>query len=423
MRPENNSTESRRRFLSAGAASSAALGFGIAPARLFSGGNETLRVGLCGCGGRGTGAAFNILEADPATKIVAMADLFPDRLASSLKNLQQRGDRVEVPAERQFTGFDAFKQLVQQDLDICIFATPPAFRAEHVHAAVSAGKHVFSEKPVAVDPVTVRRFLDAARIAQDKGLAIVAGTQRRHQKSYLETMKRIQDGEIGEIVAAQCYWNQGALWSHPREKFPNDTEWQLRNWLYFAWLSGDHIVEQHIHNIDVVNWAIGAMPVKATALGGRQSRTDARFGHIFDHFAVEFEYPGGVRVQSLCRQQQGTDGRVEERLVGTEGVSMAGQWIKGRSKWRHRKRGDRNPYVQEHVDLIASIRAGTPLNEGKQVAESTLCAIMGRMAAYTGKVVTWDFAMQSQLDIVPKNLEFGDLPVPPVAIPGKTPLV
>ncbi|MEZ6195080.1 MAG: Gfo/Idh/MocA family oxidoreductase [Planctomycetota bacterium] len=422
--PVSGPSTSRRGFLAAAAFSGAALGArALEPSGIFARGRERLRVGLCGCGGRGTGAAFNILDADPAVEIVAMADAFEDRLNESLRNLSSRGDRVSVPPERRFVGFDAYRQLVAQDLDICLFATPPAFRSQHVLAAIQAGKHVFAEKPVAVDPVTVRRFLEAARLAEEKGLAIVTGTQRRHQASYLETMRRIREGEIGEIVAAQCYWNQGALWSHPREKFKTDVEWQMRNWLYFTWLSGDHIVEQHIHNIDVVNWAIGATPLKAIALGGRQARVASEFGHIYDHFAVEFEYPGGVRVHSFCRQQQGTPSRVEERIVGTEGVAMAGQWIKGRTKWRHRDEGDRNPYVQEHIDLIASIRDGRPLNEGRRIAESTLCAVMGRMAAYTGKEVTWDFAMNSQLDIVPSELVFGDMPVPEVATPGVTPLV
>jgi predicted dehydrogenase len=290
-----------------------------------------------------------------------------------------------------------------------------------MEAAVAAGKHVFMEKPVAVDPTEVRQVIAASDLAAQKKLGIVAGTQRRHEAPYIETMKRVHAGAIGDIISAQCYWNQGGLWMNARQPAWSDMEWQLRNWLYFTWLSGDHIVEQHVHNLDVVNWAIQATPVKALSLGGRQVRTDPAYGHVYDHFTTEFEYPNGVKVLSMCRQIDGTASRVEERVQGTKGTTNCNGSIRGQNAWRFE--GERNnPYVQEHTDLIASIRANKPLNEGRRIAESTLTAIMARMSAYTGQEVTWDQAMNSKLSLMPAKLEMGPMPVPPVAVPGKTPL-
>jgi predicted dehydrogenase len=251
-------------------------------------------------------------------------------------------------------------------------------------------------------------------------LGIVAGTQRRHQKSYVETIKRLQDGAIGEMVYARSYWNGGEIWVIDREPGWTDMEWQLRNWNYFTWAGGDHIVEQHVHNLDIMNWIIGTHPVKATALGGRQARTDKRCGHIYDHFAVEFEYPNGVRMFSQCRQINGCEGKVEEYVIGTKGDSNCHGWIriKNGENWRFRQ-ADNNPYRQEHEDLIASIRAGAPLNEARHVAESTLTGIIGRESAYSGQSVEWDTAMNSNLRLGPEKYEFGSLPFPEVAIPGK----
>jgi predicted dehydrogenase len=282
---------------------------------------------------------------------------------------------------------------------------------------------VFMEKPVAVDPVGVRSVIASSELAAKKGLAIVAGTQRRHQQKYLEIMKRVHDGAIGDIVGGQCYWNQGELWVIKKTPEMSEMEWQCRNWLYFSWTSGDHIVEQHVHNIDVMNWALGATPVKVMAMGGRQVRTAPEYGNIFDHFAVEFEYPNGARVASQCRQIKGCADRVEEKIVGTKGTAFGYGEISGPGAWKFE--GDEpNPYVAEHADLIASIREGKPLNEGQRVAESTLCAIMGRMSAYTGRALSWDWAMNaSKLDLFPAKLEFGPHPVDPVAVPGVTPLV
>jgi predicted dehydrogenase len=282
------------------------------------------------------------------------------------------------------------------------------------------------EKPVAVDPVGIRSVIASSELASQKGLAIVAGTQRRHQDHYLQVMKRIHDGDIGEIVAAQCYWNQGDLWVKKPRPHWSDMEWQCRNWLYFTWLSGDHIVEQHLHNLDVINWAIGTHPVQAMGMGGREVRTGKEYGNVFDHFAVEYEYPGGVRVLSMCRQIKGASTRVAERVVGTKGlVKTDGRngSIEGEKPYKYEGKSP-SPYVQEHADLIRSIRQGKPLNEGRQVAESTMTAIIGRMSAYTGRALKWDWAMNaSKLDLAPPKYEFGDLPVRPVSVPGKTKLV
>lgn len=394
-----------------------------------NGGADTVRIGVIGCGGRGTGAAYNALEAHPSTRIVAMADLFEDRLNGSLGWLTESeyfAGRVDV-GERMFVGFNAYRQLLsQKDIDLVILATPPGFRPMHFEAAVNAGKHVFMEKPVAVDPAGVRKVIAAAERAKAQKLSVVAGTQRRHEPCYLEAMKRLRDGDIGEVVSARCAWNQGGLWVHDRKPEYTDMEWQCRNWLYFCWLSGDHICEQHIHNLDVVNWAMDAHPTSAYGMGGRQVRTDAKYGNIFDHFAIEYEYPDGRQALSFCRQQDGTDGRVEETIFGTSGsmTTRPGYAVIGDgSSWRF-SGNNGNPYVHEHVDLLASVRGDGPyLNEGVRVAHSTLTAIMGRMSAYTGKRVTWEQAMNSTLDLSPSEYAFGDLAVRPVPEPGRTPLI
>jgi predicted dehydrogenase len=414
----------RRDFVKTAAAASVVAAFppGF---HVFAAGSDAIKVGVIGCGGRGTGAAIDCLKADPSVEVVALGDLVPDRVATSLAQLKAEfPGRVDVPAERQFTGFDNHRGVCAlPEVNLIVTAAPPGFRPRHFKAAVEAGKHVFMEKPVAVDPVGVRSVLASAELARQKNLAVVAGTQRRHQARYLEMMTRIQDGQIGEIVAAQCYWNMGDLWVKERTADMSEMEWQCRNWLYFTWLSGDHIVEQHVHNIDVINWAMGALPKSVMGMGGRQARTGPQFGNIFDHFAVEFEYPNGVRVTSMCRQTKGAAERVEERIVGTRGVAWSEGKITGEHPWTFTA-DEPSPYVQEHVDLIASIRGGTPLNEGRQIAESTLCAIIGRMSAYTGRAISWEWALNSsQLDLSPATYAFGPNPVDPVAIPGTTPLV
>jgi predicted dehydrogenase len=424
MHNDHTTSVSRRDFVRAAAAASLAatfpLNFGV-----FAAGSDTIKVGLIGCGGRGTGAALDCLRAAPGVEIVAMGDLVPDRIVSSLSKLSKEFPaQVKVTEDRRFTGFDNYQKVCAcPDVNLIVTAAPPGFRPIHLKAAIEAGKHVFMEKPVAVDPVGIRSVIASSELAKQKNLAIVAGTQRRHQRLYIEMMKRIHDGQIGDIVAAQCYWNMGDLWVKERTAGMSEMEWQCRNWLYFSWLSGDHIVEQHVHNIDVVAWAMGTTPKNVMGMGGRQVRVAPQYGNIFDHFFVEYEYPNGVRVASTCRQTKGCAERVEERIVGTKGVAWSVGKITGEKPWTFEGE-QRNPYEQEHVDLIASIRNGTPLNEGRQVAESTLAAIIGRMSAYTGRLISWEWAMNtSKLDLSPAKYEFGPNPVDGVAIPGTTELV
>lgn len=416
---------SRRDFLKSSAATAASLAaLSATQMRAYAAGSDKLRVGLIGCGGRGTGAAKDCVHSSEGVEITALADLFEDHLRNSLNDLQNEvPDRLAVTEENCFVGFDAFKKLIATDVDMVILGTPPHFRPEHLDAAINAGKHVFMEKPVAVDPVGARSIIASAELAEKKGLGIVAGTQRRHQDSYIELIKRIHAGDIGELVAAQCYWNMGELWVKEKRPEWTDMEWQVRNWLYFTWLSGDHIVEQHVHNLDVVNWAFGTHPKKAMGMGGRQVRTGEEYGNVFDHFAIEYEYPGDIRVLSMCRQTAGCANRISERIVGTKGAAYSHGEITGANPYTY-DGPNRNPYVQEHADLIASIRAGNPLNEGRRIAESTLTAIMGRMSAYTGRALSWDWVMNaSKLDLRPEKYEFGSLPVRPVAMPGKTELI
>jgi len=409
----------RRGFLATSGAAAATL---MAP-RVFAQGNDRIRVGLIGCGGRGTGAAFDSYNADPAVDIVAVGDVFPDRAEGAFNRMKEAmGNRCKVTRETVFTGFDAYKKVLATDCDLVILATPPGFRPYHFEAAIDAGKHVFMEKPVATDAPGVRRVIAAGEKAAGRRLCVVAGTQRRHDSAYREVIERIHDGAVGDVVCTRAYWNQGALWSVNREPTMSDVEWQLRNWLYFTYLSGDHICEQHIHNIDVCNWVKNAHPSKAVALGGRQVRTEPVYGHIFDHFAVEYTYADESKMHSYCRQQEGTAANVSEFVVGTKGTADPAGRINGENAFRWQ--GDKpNPYVQEHKHLIDSIRGDRRLNEAVQVAESTLTAIMGRMAAYTGQEVTWEQAMASEELLMPSALAFGEHEIPPVAMPGKTKLV
>lgn len=411
---------SRRDVLRTSTAATAAI---LLPSGVFAQGKDQIKIGLIGCGGRGTGAAIDAADADPGVVLWSMGDVFTDKMQSSTGTLKERlKDRFQVTADRTHLGFDAFEKVIKSGVDVVVLCTPPAFRPAHLKAAIDAGKHVFMEKPVAVDGPGIRSVIESANAAKAKGLAIVAGTQRRHDVAYREAMDRIHDGAMGEVVACYAYWNQGGLWMHPRKEGWSDMEWQMRNWLYFAWLSGDHIVEQHIHNMDVCNWAMKGHPVKATSLGGRQVRTDAAYGHIFDHFATEYEYANGVKMVSMCRQIDGTASRVSEHLVGTRGSSNGNTVIRGENAWRWE--GERpNPYMLEHRNLIKSIRDGNVINEGMQVAESTMTAIMGRMSAYTGQEVTWEQAMASTESLVPAKPDMGmSLPVAPIAVPGQTKL-
>ncbi len=422
-------TISRRSFVEASGLALAAL---AAPRQAFAIGRRTadpIRIGLVGCGGRGTGAVRDAVRASDNVQIMALGDLFPDRITSAQTGFARTvtedprfAAAYKVTPEKCFTGFDAYKQVLATDCDLVILATPPGFRAEQLLAAVNAGKHVFTEKPVAVDVKTALAAIAAADIAKAKGLGIVAGTQRRHDPRYRETIRRIHDGAIGQVVSGQVYWNQGGLWSNVRKPGWSDMEFQLRNWLYYTWLSGDHIVEQHVHNIDVANWVMGGHPVRATAMGGRQTRTDPLYGHIFDHFAVEYEYSDGRRVLSMCRQQDGTASKVGESFQGSLGQSNAYDTIEGKNAWKHARLEGMNPYVEEHRDLVASIRAGKPLNEGRQIVESNLTAILGREAAYTGQSLTWDELLASNLSILPTTFALGPLATPAVPTPGETTL-
>jgi len=444
--PQPSASVSRRQFLrnsslaAAGAAALSQVPFVITS---HAAPDDPIRIGLIGCGGRGTGAAADALCAatdvkypsagyhtenitgnaiilQKNVKVVALADVFPNRLNNCREQLQKLS--MTIPDELCFIGFDAYQKLLAvPEVNYVILATPPHFRSIHLKAAIEAGKNAFAEKPVAVDGVGVRMVLEAGELAKQKNLGIVAGTQRRHMRGYNETIKRIQDGAIGDLLCGRAYWNGGVIWVVERESGWNDMEWQFSNWNYFTWLGGDHIVEQHVHNLDIMNWVFNSHPVKALALGGRQARPDKNYGHIYDHFAVEYEYPNGARMFSQCRQMNGCEGKVEEAIVGTKGSSNCKDWIRGGDKkviYRFRD-PEVNPYQQEHQDLMASIRAGKPLNEAKAVAESTLTGIMGRESAYSGRSVEWDEVLNSPRRLGPEKYEMGSLPFPEVAIPGQ----
>jgi len=421
--------DSRRAFLKTTAATASLLAAAGAFPKAHAAGADEIRVAAIGCGGRGCGAIDNVLNAAPNVKVVALADLFEDRLKEARTTLAKTKFQISVPDDHCFTGFDAYKKvLALNEVNYVILATPPGFRAEHILAAAKAGKNIFAEKPVCVDGPTYRQCLEANAIVTEKKLAFGAGTQRRHSFGYRETIQHIHEGDLGEPILLRATWNQPGLWvrglKEKQEKNWSDMEWQIRNWLYFAWLSGDHIVEQHVHNIDVCNWVMkDKTPVRAVGVGGRQVRTGADFGHIYDHFGIDYEYDTGAHMLSLCRQQDSTDGSVAEHVHGTKGVSSKiGDFrISGEKKWSFEGK-DSAHYVQEHIDLIASIRKGTPINELPTVANSCMTAIMGRMAAYSGKIVTWEKAINSVETLMPHKLEFGSLPVPPVAMPGHKPV-
>ena len=404
---------------------------------------DKIRVGVVGCGGRGTGAALNVIGAPtkvvypppgngyhtenalPGAKpkasdveIVALADLFPKRLAACRRQLRIAG--VEVPEARCFTGFDSFQKVLDvAEINYVIFASPPQFRPREFRAAIEAGKHVFIEKPAAVDGPGVRSVIATGKLAAKKGLTVGAGTVRRHRLDQRETVKRIRDGAIGEIVEAQAYFNVGEIWAIPRVDSWSDLEWQYRNWPYFTWLSGDIIVEQHIHMLDLVNWVLGAHPVRAYGTGGRISHPPGGpFGYTFDHFAIEYEYPGGVRMFSVNRQIAGGDNRVANRVLGTKGSSNCQDSIVAGNEWRYQGPTP-NAYEQEHRDFIAAIRSGTPVNETKTVAEATLTAILGREAAYSGKALEWEAVLNSRRNLTPEKYEFGPAETPKVVNPKR----
>jgi len=399
--------------------------------------DKKLRIALVGCGGRGTGAANQALKADDNVELVAMADAFPDRVSGSLGQLEkefQNTNKVKVPEKNRFTGFDGYKKAI--DLaDVVILATPPGFRPHHFEYAINAGKHVFMEKPVATDVPGIRKVLAAAKIAKENKLNVVVGLQRRYQNNYLDIAQRIDNGEVGKILSGQVYWNSSGVWVKPREVGQSEMEYQMRNWYYFNWLCGDHILEQHIHNIDVANWFIGEYPVSAQGMGGRQVRTGPEYGEIYDHHFVEFKYPGGAVVSSQCRHQPGTMSKVGEAFQGTKGfveTNDAGVAklvdLEGNDIYKYRSRNDPNPYQVEHDRLFKSIRNGEVISDGEIGAKSTLTAIMGRMATYSGQVINWDEALESDLVLVPEDLTWDSTPPTtpdengnyPIPTPGKT---
>ena len=382
----------------------------------------TLKAGLVGCGGRGTGAAEQCMNSAPNVQLVAMADMFPDRLKKSRRQLAAlKHDGFKVTDATCFTGFDAIKRLLDSGVDIVLLATPPGFRPMQFEMAVEAGKHVFMEKPCGVDPVGCRKVMEVGEKARQKKLGVAAGTQYRHQVSFQETMKRIHEGAIGEVLGGRIYYNTGTVWSQPRKDDQTDMEWQLRNWLYFTWLSGDQIIEQHVHTIDVMCWLMKGHPIKATGVGGRQVRVEPEYGNVWDHFCVDFEFPNEVHVLSMCRQMANCSLYVGANFVGSKGaVDPYQAEITGANPWKTPEKPNiSRAYIQEHADLVESIRKGQPINEAAQLAESTMAGVLGREAAYTGQVVTWEQISKSDLCLMPEKLEMGPIAMPPVAMPGK----
>jgi predicted dehydrogenase len=415
----------RRQFLKASAALSTVALSQVA--NVHADGTDLIRVGIVGCGGRGSGAIEQNLRADANCKLVAVGDTFRDRadgMLNGLRNNPNTRAKVDVPAERIFIGLDAYTHVIE-NCDLVILSTPPGFRPTHLQAAVRARKNIFTEKPVCVDGPGARMNMESYEAANRDRLNIVAGTQRRYQTGYLESMKRLHDGAIGDILTMRVFWNQGGLWNRARTPQMTDLEWQIRNWLYFTWLSGDHITEQHVHNLDVANWALGnSHPIKANGMGGRQVRTGPEYGNIFDHFATDYEYPNGVHVHSQARQIEGCANNVSEQAVGTRGKwNSNGYRITGATTWSLPRGTDNQPYSDEHVALYRAIRSGNRINALKNVTESTLTAVMGRMASYTGKEVTWEQALNSTQNLMPANLTWDmHIPVPAVAVPGRTAL-
>jgi myo-inositol 2-dehydrogenase/D-chiro-inositol 1-dehydrogenase len=390
---------------------------------------EVIRAGVIGCGGRGTGAAQNFLSAGPNLQIVALADVFQDRIDNCRKELKDNKG-VEVPDDKCFVGFDAYKKVLEQDVNYVIIATPPFFRPEQFKAAVEAKKNIFFEKPVAVDPVGIRTIMSAGKQAEAFGLSVVTGTQRRHQRDYIETYKMVMGGAIGKIVAANAYWNQSQLWYRDRMPEWSDMEFMIRDWVNWRWLSGDHIVEQHIHNLDVINWFTGKYPISAVGMGSRQRRVT---GDQYDNFDVDYIYDGEVHLHSMCRQINGCANNTSEYIRGTKGYTNCWNTIwnpDGTVMWKYDEYLlDENgqptetvkvdPYVQEHIDLITAIRTNKPVNEAERIAKTNLMAIMGRESAYTGKETRWDEMMTSELQLGPKEIAMGKVDMEVVVpVPG-----
>ena len=423
----NEDSVSRRKFLKS--TSTAVVGGSVLSSLaikqgVFADHHDEVKVALVGCGGRGSGAAdqaLNTYDQGPI-KLVAMADAFRDRLDGSFNNLHKKhGDRVAVPEGQKFIGFDAYKQAMEL-ADVVILATPPGFRPIHFEEAVKQGKNVFMEKPVATDPAGVRKVLAAAKEAKKKNLKVGVGLQRHHQAGYIETIKRLQDGAIGDIIATRAYWNGNTPWVRKRADLEKaagrkltEMEYQMRNWYYFNWICGDHITEQHIHNLDVINWLKDGFPVKANGMGGAEVRVGKDYGEIFDHHAVEFEYADGSRMFSQCRHQVGCWNSVSEHAHGSKGNARIDRYaITGDNAWRFRGQG-KNPYQQEHDDLFHAIRNNEEYNEAEYGAKSSMTSILGRMATYSGKEVEWDKAIASEISIMPESFEWD---APTKSVPG-----
>ncbi len=389
---------------------------------------KVLKAGLIGCGGRGTGAAINFLDAGPNLEVVALGDVMQERLDRCRRQLKERRN-VEIADEKCFTGFEAYQKVIDSGVDVILEATPPYFRPTHFDAAVRARKHVFIEKPVAVDPVGARSIMASARMADTAGLKVVTGTQRRHQRDYVTTFEQVKSGAIGVPTGANCYWNQSQLWFVERQPGWTDMEAMLRDWVNWRWLSGDHIIEQHIHNYDVIHWFTGKHPVKATGFGGRHRR---RTGDLYDFFSVDFVFDDGMHMHSMCRQIDGCANNVSEVLVGTKGRTNCMNTIEdidGNVIWKYDypldENGQPSPQAmvsaqdQEIINLVTAIRNDTPLNEAEECAISTMVGIMGRVSSYTGREVTYEEMMNSSMRLGPQKLAFGPVDIEKVIpVPG-----
>jgi predicted dehydrogenase len=375
---------------------------------------KPLKAALVGCGDRGTGAATQFLSAGPNVSIIAVADIFPDRMERCLQILKDN-HKNEVPEANRFFGFDAYKKvLAMPEIDVVLLCTPTHFRPEHFKAAVEAGKHIFMEKPCAVDPTGIRTVIAAAKVATSKGLTVITGNQRRHSRDYWEAYVQVKNGLIGDIVSASAHWDQGAWWNKPKRPEWSDMEYNIRNWFNIKWLSGDHILDQAIHNIDVVTWFMGERPVHAVGFGGRAQRYT---GDIFDFFSVDYYYNNNKRMLTTARQIDGCDSNIGERVYGTKGAAILYNPIRiedyaGNTVWTYdyQNKPVKNPYDQEHIHLVESIRLGKKINQAEDLAYSTQVAILGREAAYTGKAITWDEIMASPLRYGPEKYELGALP-------------
>jgi myo-inositol 2-dehydrogenase / D-chiro-inositol 1-dehydrogenase len=370
-----------------------------------------LKAGLIGCGGRGTGAAINFLDAGNGLTIGALGDVFQDRVDSCREKIKvEKG--VDIPPEKCFTGFDAYEKVIDSGVDVVILACPPKFRPTHFEAAVKARKHVFMEKPVAVDPTGARSILSTAKMADSLGLKIVTGTHKRHNKSFAQLLQRVNDNAIGEIVSANIYFNMQQLWYRNKNETWSEMEWMIRDWVNWCWLSGDHIVEQHVHNIDIANWFLGTHPVKALGFGSRHRRPT---GDQYDNFSVDYTLEDGRQIHSMCRQINGTDGKVSEIFHGTKGVATTANWespkildLEG-NVIESIEKAKIGGHAQEHIDLVTCIRNNIPRNEAEETAISTMVAIMGRVSAYTGKEVTYEEMMNSDLKLGPEIMIMGDI--------------